>query len=298
MAAPVLVHSASGGREYQPRDAAGAGADLRDARERRGLSIEQLSRTTKIAVRSLRSIETDQFDKLPASVFLRGFLRAYAKEVGLDPEETVRRYIIRFEPAAKTLEGHDSSEAPVHLKRPAERNDAIVAALRALPAAWVIIAMVLAATGYGITRWRAHGRDVDAHRADSPPISQSVSSHPPSTDAARPEIGTAGSRAIPATTTVPPRLRIAIRAQGTCWVSATADGTKVVYRLMEPGETETIEARQDAVLRIGDAGAFTFAINGASGRSLGRGGEAVSIRITRQNFGEFLANAGLGTTGR
>lgn len=298
MAAPVLVHGASSGREYRPRDAAGTGADLRHVREQCGLSVDQLSRTTKIAVRILRNIEADQFDKLPPPVFVRGFLRAYAKEVGLDPEETVRRYFSRFEPAAETLERHDSSDARVHSNRSAEINDAVVAVLRTLPAAWVLIAVLLAATGYGITRWRAQGRDADAHRAGTPPSSQSVSPHQPSTGATRQEIGTAGSRAIPVMTTVPNLLRIAIRTQGTCWVSAFADGTKVVYRLMQPGETQTIEARQDAMLRVGDAGAFTFAINGAPGRSLGRGGEAVSIRITRQNVGEFLANTGLGATGR
>src|SRR5262245_14476301 len=73
------------------------GATLREAREQRSLSLEQLSRTTKIGVTTLRNIENNQIEKLPDRVFLRGFVSAYAREVGLDPGDTVRRYLAQFE---------------------------------------------------------------------------------------------------------------------------------------------------------------------------------------------------------
>ncbi|MGH9257622.1 MAG: helix-turn-helix domain-containing protein [Vicinamibacterales bacterium] len=74
------------------------GATLRVAREQRGLSLEALSETTKISVTALRALEENDIQKLPGGIFLRGFLRAYAREVGLDVEDTLGRYVSQFEP--------------------------------------------------------------------------------------------------------------------------------------------------------------------------------------------------------
>ena len=73
------------------------GAALRDAREQREISLDELSRTTKISVATLRALERNQIDRLPGGIFVRGFLRAYAHEVGLDVEDTVQRYLAQFE---------------------------------------------------------------------------------------------------------------------------------------------------------------------------------------------------------
>ena len=68
------------------------GAYLRSNRERRELSVADIARVTKIPQRSLVRLEEGAFDGLPAEVFVRGFLRSYARCVGLDPEDTVRRF--------------------------------------------------------------------------------------------------------------------------------------------------------------------------------------------------------------
>ena len=73
------------------------GAALRDAREQRGISLDELSRTTKISAATLRALERNQIDRLPGGIFVRGFLRAYAHEMGLDVEDTVQRYLAQFE---------------------------------------------------------------------------------------------------------------------------------------------------------------------------------------------------------
>lgn len=65
---------------------------LRERREGASLSIEEIARTTKIPERSLRRIEAGQFEELPGDVFVRGFLRSYARCVGLDSDDVVRKY--------------------------------------------------------------------------------------------------------------------------------------------------------------------------------------------------------------
>lgn len=68
------------------------GSYLRSERETRQVSVAEIAQTTRIPVRILHQIESDQFDELPAEVFIRGFLRVYARELGLDEEEVLDRY--------------------------------------------------------------------------------------------------------------------------------------------------------------------------------------------------------------
>ena len=67
-------------------------AYLRAGREQKTLSLADISRITKVPTNSLQRLEDAEFDKLPADVFVRGFLRSYARCVGLDPEVVISKY--------------------------------------------------------------------------------------------------------------------------------------------------------------------------------------------------------------
>lgn len=69
-----------------------AGDYLRRARLKRGWSIEQVAAQLKLTYRQVEALESDRHDKLPGAVFVRGFLRNYARLLGLDPEEVLRIY--------------------------------------------------------------------------------------------------------------------------------------------------------------------------------------------------------------
>ena len=68
------------------------GAWLRSERETRGISLEDVARVTKIQIRALERLEDAAFDELPADVFVRGFIRNYARVVGLDADKVLARY--------------------------------------------------------------------------------------------------------------------------------------------------------------------------------------------------------------
>src|SRR4051812_36951969 len=68
------------------------GSRFKQEREARHLSLGDVARVTKIPERSLERLEGGRFDELPAEVFVRGFVRSYARAVGLDPEDMARRY--------------------------------------------------------------------------------------------------------------------------------------------------------------------------------------------------------------
>jgi cytoskeletal protein RodZ len=72
------------------------GAHLRQAREQRGVSLREIAERTKISVLALEALERNDISRLPGGIFTRAFVRSYASEVGLDPEDTVRRFLARF----------------------------------------------------------------------------------------------------------------------------------------------------------------------------------------------------------
>ena len=71
---------------------ASIGETLRAAREESGLTLPDLGRITRIPVSNLQALEDERFDALPAPVFVRGFIRAYCREVDLDAGEVLTAY--------------------------------------------------------------------------------------------------------------------------------------------------------------------------------------------------------------
>lgn len=239
------------------------GERLRRARERAGLSLDELSSRTKIKVSILSAIEGGHFEKVPGGLFVRGFLRAYAREVGLDPEAIVSSYLHEYEP---------EPAAPVE-----EPPKPHVNLAQALPFRWslkriwpiaVIAGFVLAAVGM---------------IGEAPRSAPIVADGQP--------VGTSGQAvAAPAPAPTPARpdtLTLDLRATRAVWVAATADGEKVVYRVLQPDERVKVIAHQEIAARIGDADALEYTLNGAPGIKLGTASEVRNIRITPDNYQSF-----------
>jgi cytoskeleton protein RodZ len=72
------------------------GARMRQAREQRGVSLRQIAEKTKIGVSALEALERNDISRLPGGIFSRGFVRSYAAEIGVDPEQTVREFLAQF----------------------------------------------------------------------------------------------------------------------------------------------------------------------------------------------------------
>ena len=72
------------------------GTKMRRLREGRGVSLRQIADATKISIGALEALERNDISRLPGGIFSRAFVRSYAAEVGLDPEETVRDFMVQF----------------------------------------------------------------------------------------------------------------------------------------------------------------------------------------------------------
>jgi cytoskeletal protein RodZ len=72
------------------------GTRIRKRREERGVTLRQIADTTKISIGILDALERNDVSRLPGGIFSRAFVRLYAGEVGLDPEQTVRDFLAHF----------------------------------------------------------------------------------------------------------------------------------------------------------------------------------------------------------
>src|SRR5215472_5100529 len=93
----------------QDRPSGDFGRKLREARERRGISLRQIASATKISVSALEALERNDISRLPGGIFSRAFVRSYAVEVGLDPETTIQEFIAQF-PSDAVTAGHPTTD--------------------------------------------------------------------------------------------------------------------------------------------------------------------------------------------
>lgn len=94
---PTFDRMADGSEEESDEEAVWDGARLRRARLLRSVEVDDVASVTKINPAYLRSLEEDRFDDLPAVVYVRGFVAAYARFLGLDANRVARSYSQRFE---------------------------------------------------------------------------------------------------------------------------------------------------------------------------------------------------------
>jgi len=247
------------------------GGTLRRARERRGLSLREISNATKIAMPTLEAIERNDIARLPGGIFSRGFVRSYALEVGLEPEVVIQAFMGQF-PHDSVTAGHPTTSR-IEDHEAVESDRRVASTLLRLLAISVPVAAVA-------VYFSAAGRRVAA------PSPQTAASSPQSAvDVSLPAPAVAVEAAAP----VPAdRLIVQISAARRSWVGAIVDGTRAAQREFKPGEEATFEVRRDIVLTAGDAGAVTVMFNGMPARPLGGNGEVVTVRANLNNFKTYL----------
>jgi transcriptional regulator with XRE-family HTH domain len=240
-----------------PRD---FGSRLRAARERRGRSLQQVADATKISVHTLEALERNDLGRLPGGIFTRSFVRSYALEVGLDPDEAVEQFLTAL-PPRDAAAGHRS----VH---DIEDNDSIESERR-IASTVLTLAVLSIPLAALIVYFGAAGRR-------------------PAPDAVNgASVPTATTGREPAARDI--RLSVEIVATGSCLVNAVVDGEPTAERFLVAGERRTFDAAQSLQFMIGDAGAVAWTVNGEPGRPLGAPGQPVRVDLTTANIKDYLA---------
>ncbi|MDQ3419494.1 MAG: DUF4115 domain-containing protein [Acidobacteriota bacterium] len=245
-------------------------ARLRTAREQAGLTIEEVSARTKIKPSAIAAIECGDFDRLPGEFFTRAFLGTYARELKLPVAEVMAEY-----DAGRPTPPASLGDTPAR-----DAGRPFLESVRSFPVpgmtSALVLAIVLIAAAVLFNR--------PEPPADPAEVEQGA-------------VGTTGTSAVgtepsppataSATPAAPSRLTVEIRPSRRLWVTGHADGRRVLYRNIEPGEQVSVVGTELS-FRVGDAGAFEYTINGAPGKTPGSSGEVREFRITGDNYGEFI----------
>ena len=248
------------------RGSADVGGRLREAREARNMELRDIAATTKISIGALEAIEQNDFDPLPGGIFTRAFIRAYASEVGLDPEQTTRDFMAQ----APVEAAHEAARLD-DWQRPSARQ--VLETLFKLLVVGVPLAGIVFLGLRGIPALSPDPGDPGAAVAAVPEPAAPPPAAPVEVEAAAP---------------AREPLTIVLRPRGESWVSLTVDGDLMFSRIMQAGEEESYEAEDEITLNIGNAGEFGFTINGRNARSLGGQGEVRTARITHENYLGYL----------
>jgi cytoskeletal protein RodZ len=246
------------------------GAQLRRAREAQGLSLDSVAEKTRVQTRFLEAIERNDLSSIPPKPFGRGFVRAYALEVGLDPDQTVSDYFAQFPPVIREQPAWKVPyESP---RRPAW--------LVPLVSVAVLVTLIASAKrgGEPSTDTAAAADVVGTAGTDLPHTARSESSGP-----------AAGAPSSLKTDRKPDTsgLNVVLTVTAESWVTATSDGNRVVYRLLAAGTRESLRATREITVLAGNAGGVDLTVNGRPAGPLGQSGEVRTIRIAADSAGNI-----------
>lgn len=331
------------------------GQKLREAREARKISIEEIASSTKIVPRYIEALEADRFDLMPGGFFVKAMIRVYARAVGLNEEEVVAQYraagiiaepkygLAASRPQAKPDPKAEGTPAPKVVRaapEPPSEPDGPASPDTGAPTGAGQSPMSTVPTVEAEPGPRFTGEDeepperaplgarlgelVTAKKAvllaagttlvvlgalwlivlrpsgrPEPSGTSAVQPPPPS------EPTVAAVQDQPTVELPPPAedvwrgVTIEITFQAETWIQVYTDGVLKIDGLFPAGAKAKAEASERLVIDVGNAGGFTFLLNGRPAKPLGRLGQVRSgITITPENLKEFLQEEpSSGTTG-
>lgn len=250
------------------RQPAEFGARLRQAREGKGISLRVIAESTKISVRALEALERNDISQLPGGIFSRAFVRGYAVQVGLDPEETIADFLNTF-PDESVVQGHPRTRH--QLIEELDRERPMLSAARIVLAG---VAVTAIAVYFGVAGWRSTAAPVEpvaeAAAAPSAPLQQVARQAADAPIAS----GAAAARA----------LTVALEARAACTVTVSADGSGFTSHALPAGGRLEVQAERELFLSASDPSALRWSINGSDVNPL-----TGPVRLTPGNAGAFIA---------
>ena len=283
------------------------GEKLRLEREKRAITLEQISLSTKIGMRMLQALEEEKFNQLPGGIFNKGFVRAYAKHVGLDEDQAVADYLeASGEGAAAKADAEMEAEIA-----PPEPREPIPS--RQLP--WGLFAAVLLLVALALWFWSRRQHENNNNNEEHP----GQSSAPTATQKPAPNSAPGASAGSPRTpvgdanstqTSVPAKeeegpltkpvpaseknaatttakiapatpatgeFTVVILAREDSWISITADGKPIIEETLVAEDQRAVHAQKEVIIKAGNTGALDFVFNGKKLNSQGDYGEVKTL---------------------
>ena len=271
------------------------GEKLKQEREKRKISLEQISSSTKIGTRMLQALEEDKFNQLPGGIFNKGFVRAYSHAVGLDEDQIVAEYLQASgdDPSPRTEIGG--------VEDAARSNEQTIRRLESIsdtpsrPLPWGLFAAILLVVALALSLWTHHQRE-QARQPVRPvgattPATQTSTGAPLVVTPENTSITTASTPGDlgPTAPSLPKdssateaaaasgMFTVVVHAREESWVSIIADGKSTASEILSPGTDKTIQARKELAVKVGNAGGVELSFNGTKVKTGGDLGEVKTI---------------------
>jgi cytoskeleton protein RodZ len=234
------------------------GRYLQSMRLEKKINLEKISEETRIAISNLRLIEKEDLQALPDEVFVKGFLRSYARAIGADGDEAVKLYEARLNMISRLAAAGSFSPR------------SSLFAWRNLILSIIVILAVIVLTLYGVSYFQ--GRMPEPEIIETPAGSEHSKAVP-----SRQETDSSVKKG--ATPKPLEKLVLQITAVDDTWIKVIVDNKdSKEYNLMS-GEKLEMEASAGFNLLIGNAGGVKMEFNGKPVKISGKVGEVVNIQL-------------------
>jgi len=269
---------------------------LKREREFRNISLEEISRTTKIRESILRAIEENRLDSIDSPVFVKGFLRAYATYVGLDPNDVV----LRYEAFLK-----EEEEGPPPQKKGDTKQDQWKARYIVLPISLLVVCglalfLLIQSPGTPDSHKKPHPdkepASVPAGQTEPEPLPTApalsaiepdrLEDDSPQTSGSPPPVNPPPvhpQRPVLVPSETAPSIVIELRALEDTWMQLSIDGGPSEEILLHPGEVISREGVDNIDMKIGNAGGVELFCNGKDMGRPGESGKVVHLSIGPQD---------------
>jgi cytoskeleton protein RodZ len=281
------------------------GERIKREREMRGVSLEEIAESTKIGKRNLEALETEDFDKLPGGIFNKGFVRAYAKYLGLDEEQAVTDFLaaenaastgIRLAadpvPALDNGSGTNGDAAKKTRKERSKELEAIAARREAekkknpplnpsdtANRVWFAIAIVCLAGGTFAWWKHSHAEHVPPPVVSKKVVPTAIAIPEPVVSSASNPASIAPENAVPdASLTGDGLAHLTVRATEDSWIQVKIDG-KVVQDGTLDAATEKSFSGKELIFKTGNAGGVELTYNGKTQAPFGKEKQVKEIKI-------------------
>jgi cytoskeleton protein RodZ len=278
------------------------GEKLKLEREKRKITLEEISSSTKIGTRMLQALEEDKFNQLPGGIFNKGFVRAYSRCVGLDEDQAVADYLqasgdappVRTELGGREDGSHENTGS-------SSTNEEIVRRLEAgsdssapqIP--WGLFAAVLLIVALALSLWSYRDRIMQLIRpapttaavpvpaaTSGVVLPNSSSPKEKSSPAAAAKISQDSPPTLPAA--APGEFTVVVKTREDSWVKVTSDGKTNSSELLTAGSERTFRARKEIVVKAGNAGGIDLQFNGKKLDTKGEYGEVKTVTFGPQGI--------------
>ena len=238
--------------ELDQVDVPTVGERLRAAREEKGLSLEDIAAQTRIPRRHLESLETGEWDKLPAPTYSTGFAKSYASAVGLDRTEIGEQ--LRAE-----MGGQRAAVATTEIFEPADPA-------RTMPK-WLVLGAIVAVIAIVLLMSYLNERSLDAGDETAAPQAAEQA----------PSVPAPAAQQQPAPPPASSQGPVVLTATGPAWIQVTDQGKTLFSGELAPGQTFTVPPTATAPqLKAGKPEALRINVGTAVAPPVGPPGKVAS----------------------